>query len=280
MTWMLEWIKSNIDEEDRFGLGITGAIHLVLLLIALFYMVDFSVDQRPAFIDVTLGEFRSGTIADQAEVQREEVATRPNPAETEPEDPDPEITQPVEIPQMPEEDVTKPVDLPDQTEEIESEEVVETPDTDIIDPEAVDETEEVIEEEVPPQTREDEQVQEGVTESGDVRGTTGDPNVDQGTGTTPDRSAPYDLEWEGELNRSPMVQPLPDNRTNEEAVITIRFEVHPDGSLGRVIPLRKMNPELEREVMRTLRSWRFSRLPAGVPQEAQWGTITFRFVLD
>jgi len=95
-----------------------------------------------------------------------------------------------------------------------------------------------------------------------------------------DRSAPYDLQWEGDLDRSPMVQPLPTNPTNEESVITLRFVVKPDGSLGRIFPLRKMNPELEREVMRTLRSWRFSRLPSGVPQESQWGTITFRFVMD
>lgn len=94
------------------------------------------------------------------------------------------------------------------------------------------------------------------------------------------RSTPYDLQWEGELDRTPMVQPLPSNQTNQEAVITVRFEVKPDGSIGRIIPLRQMSPELEREVMRTLRSWRFSRLPSGVPQEPQWGTITFRFVLE
>lgn len=93
-------------------------------------------------------------------------------------------------------------------------------------------------------------------------------------------SAPYNLQWEGELDRSPMIQPLPSNRTNEEAVITIRFEINPDGSLGRIMPLSKVNPELEREVMRTLRNWRFSRLPSGVPQEPQWGTITFRFVME
>lgn len=97
---------------------------------------------------------------------------------------------------------------------------------------------------------------------------------------TVDRSAPYSLQWEGELDRSPMVQPLPSNPTNQEATITMRFEVNPDGTLGRVFSLRKINPELEREVMRTLRSWRFSRLPSGVPQEPQWGTISFRFVLD
>lgn len=277
---MLDWIKDNIDEEDRFGWGVTGAIHIVLLIIALLYTINFDIDNRPAYMEVTLGEFRSGTIAEQAEVQREQVATRPNPAETQPEDPDPEITQPIDTPQTPVEETTKPVELPEEVEEIVSEEVVETPETEIIDPQVVEVTEDIIEEIVPPEAREDEQVQEGVTESGDVRGTRGEVDVDQGTGTNPDRSAPYDLQWEGELDRTPMVQPLPGNQTNEEAVITIRFEVNPDGSLGRVIPLRKMNPELEREVMRTLRSWRFSRLPQGVPQEAQWGTITFRFVLD
>ena len=277
---MFDWLKRYIDDEDRFGFAITGGLHLVILIIALLYNISFAVDNRPAYMEVTLGEFRSGTLAQQAEEQREEVATRPNPAEAEPEDPDPEITQPAETPQQPEEDATKPVDLTEQVEEIDDDEVIETPDTDIIDPQATDDTEELEEIDVPPQTVEDEQVREGVTESGDVRGLQGDVNVDQGTGSTPDRAAPYNLEWEGELDRTPMVQPLPSNQTNEEAVITVRFEVNPDGSLGRIIPLRKMNPELEREVMRTLRSWRFSRLPSGVPQEAQWGTITFRFVLE
>lgn len=277
---MIDWIKSHIDEEDRFGLGITAAIHIVILIIALLYTINTDNVMRASFIEVTLGEFRSGTIAQQAEVQSEEVATRPNPSEVEPEESDPEVTQPVETPQNPVEETTKPVNLPDQEEEIEEDEVVETPETDMIEPEAEEETEEVIEEVVPPKTEEDEEITEGVEESGDERGAAGDPNVDQGPGNTPDKSAPYDLQWEGELNRNPVVQPLPNNQTNEEAVITIRFEVHPDGSLGRVIPLKKMNPELEREVMRTLRSWRFSRLPSGAPQEPQWGTITFRFVLE
>ena len=277
---MVDWIKKHIDNEDSFGWSITGILHLILLIFAILYHVSFNIDERPAYMEVTLGEFRSGTVAQHAEEQAEEVATRPNPAEEEPDDPDPEIMQPVETPQQPEEEATKPVDLTEQIEEIEDEEVIETPETEIIDPEVTETTEEIEEIDVPPQTQEDEQVQEGVEESGDERGIQGDINVEQGTGATPDRSAPYDLQWEGDLDRSPMVQPLPTNPTNEEAVITVRFEVNPDGSLGRVFPLRKMNPELEREVMRTLRSWRFSRLPSGVPQEAQWGTITFRFVLD
>lgn len=276
----MNWIKKYLDDDDRFGASVTAAIHLVILIIALLYTIDFTTDQRSAFMEVTLGEFRSGTVAQRAPVERQQVATRPNPAETQPDDPEPEIVQPVETPQRPVEETVKPVDLPDQTEVIIDDEVIETPETEIIDPQTAEVTEDVVEEMSPPQTQEAEQIREGVPESGDVRGAVGDPNVDQGIGNSADRSAPYDLQWEGELNRSPMVQPLPTNQTNEEAVITIRFEVQPDGSLGRVIPLRKMNPELEREVMRTLRSWRFSRLPSGVPQETQWGSITFRFVLD
>lgn len=276
---MIDWIKSNIDEEDRFGFGVTFAIHLVLLIIALLYQFRMDVDNRPAYIDVTLGEFQSGTIAERAEIQPEEVATRPNPAETQPEDPDPEVEDPVESPQEVTDETAKQVELSEQTEDIQ-EEVIQTPETDRVDPE-VRQTEEQREEVVaPPQTREDEEVQEGEEISGDERGTEGDVNVDQGTGRDDDRSAPYDLRWEGDLERSPMIQPLPENTVNLEAVITVRFEVHPDGTIGRVIPLRKMNPELEREVMRTLRSWRFSRLPSGAPQEPQWGTITFRFVFD
>jgi TonB family protein len=277
---MMDWIKKYMEDDERFGASVTAAIHLVILIIALLYTVDFKTDQRAAFMEITLGEFRSGTIAQRAPVQRQEVATRPNPAEVQPQVPDPEIVRPVETPQRPVEETSKPVDLPDQIEEIIDDEVVETPETEIIDPQVVERTDNIIEEVTPPRTQQAEQIRQGVPESGDVRGAQGAPNVDQGIGHTPDRSAPYDLQWEGELNRSPMVQPLPTNQTNEEAVITIRFEVNPDGSLGRVIPMRKMNPELEREVMRTLRSWRFSRLPSGAPQETQWGTITFRFVLD
>ncbi|MDZ7807379.1 MAG: TonB family protein [Gracilimonas sp.] len=92
--------------------------------------------------------------------------------------------------------------------------------------------------------------------------------------------SPYELSWEGDIDRSSMIQPLPDNPNNSEGVVTVRFEVKPDGTVGRIIPLRKMNPELEREVTNTLRSWKFSRLPGGVPQQTQWGTITFRFVVQ
>lgn len=93
-------------------------------------------------------------------------------------------------------------------------------------------------------------------------------------------TSPIEISWEGGIDRVPIVSPLPENTSNSEGVITVRIEVMPGGSVGRVIPLRKINPELEREVMRTLRSWRFSSLPDGVPKNAQSATVTFRFVIE
>ena len=97
------------------------------------------------------------------------------------------------------------------------------------------------------------------------------------------RSAPFQLDWEGDFNRAPLVQPLPDyphHQTNSDAVISVRFEVRPDGSVGRLQSIIKATPELEREVLRTLRTWRFSRIPANMPQESQYATVTFRFVIE
>jgi outer membrane biosynthesis protein TonB len=161
---MREWINKHVDKEDQFGLGITAAIHIVILLIAILYTVDFNLQNRASFMEVTLGEFRSGTIAEQADVQREQVATRPGPVETPPEDPDPEVEQPAETPQNTVEETTKPVNLPEQTEEVVDDETVETPETDIINPEVQEETEVDIEEVVPPQTQEAEEVTDGVEE--------------------------------------------------------------------------------------------------------------------
>jgi len=269
----------TLHNEDRFALAVSGGIHVVLFVIFLLYTFSINSNVRPSFIEVEFGEFKSGTPAEYAEQQADKVATRPNPSETKPENPEPEKPDPVEEKQSITEETTKPVDVPDQEEKVEEQEV-KTPETDKVDPQEETSEEKQKEVTVPPKTEKDEVQQEGAETSGDEQGNTGEVNADQGTGNQQEKSAPYELKWEGDIERNPMVQPLPNNTTNEEATITIRFEVKPDGSMGRIIPLKKMNPELEREVMSTLRSWRFSRLPSGVPQQSQWGTITFRFVFD
>ncbi|MDX1618393.1 MAG: TonB family protein [Balneolaceae bacterium] len=269
----------NIKEEDRFALAVTAGLHFILILFFVLYSFNITQEVRPSFIEVEFGEFRSGTMAEYSQQQAEQVATRPDPSETQPQEPQPEPPQPEEQQQTTTEETTKPVDAPDQTQEIQEEEL-ETPETDKVDPREQASQQEQEEVTVPPKTEKAETVQEGKETSGDEQGTRGDLNADQGSGTDTDKSSPYNLSFEGEIDRAPMVQPMPQNVAEIEATLTIRFQVNPDGSIGRIIPLKKMNPELEREVIKTLRSWRFSRLPSGVPQQPQWGTITFRFVLE
>ncbi|NGP77750.1 TonB family protein [Balneolaceae bacterium YR4-1] len=269
----------NIDEEDRFAIMVTAGIHVVLTIIFILYTFSINQNARPSFIEVEFGEFKAGTIAERSEVKNQEVATRPNPSEIEPEEPQPEEPDPIEKQQETTQETVKPVDAPEQTEEIE-EEPIETPETDKVDPKQQSDTQEQEEVTIPPKTKKAETQQEGAETSGDVKGNTGDVNADQGTGNETEKSAPYELQWEGDFDRTARVQPLPQNNSDIEATISIRFEVKPDGTIGRIIPIKKMNPELEREVMSTLRSWRFTRLPSGVPQQSQWGTITFRFVLE
>lgn len=272
-------LNLNLNDEDRFALLVTGIVHVLLAIIFVLYTFNINQDVRPSFIEVEFGEFSSGTLAEKAEVKNEQVATRPDPSEVEPENPEPEKPDPVEKQQTTTQETTKPVDAPDQKEEV-KEEPVKTPETDKVDPKKKTEAEKQEEVAIPPKTRKDEVQQEGAETSGDVKGNTGEVDADQGTGNETEKTAPYELKWEGDLERDPQFQPLPDNTSDIEATLTIKFEVKPDGTIGQIIPLRKMNPELEREVIRTLRSWRFSRLPSGVPQQSQWGTITFRFVLE
>src|SRR5690625_2328198 len=175
---MQEWLKSYINDNNRFGWTVTGLFHLLLLLVALLYHIQMNFDARPSWIEVTLGEYQTGTMAEYAEEQQEEVETRPDPAEVQPEEPDPEVPEPEVVPEQVTEETAKPVDLAEQQEEIFDDEVIETPDTDQIDPQVVPEQnqEEV---EAPPRTQQDDQIAEGAEVSGDVRGNRGDLNVDQ-----------------------------------------------------------------------------------------------------
>lgn len=270
--------KLQFNSEDQFALSVTGGVHLVLLLIFIFYTFSIEANVRPSFIEVEFGEFKSGKPADYAKEKAEEVATQPDPSETEPEEPEPEKPDPVEEKKATTDKTTKQVDLADQKKEVKEEEV-KTPETDKVDPKKENSSEEQ-EKVFVPKADKDETQKKGAEDSGDKKGSTGAKDADQGTGNEKDKSAPYELKWEGDIERSPTVRPMPSNTTDEEATITIRFEVKPNGTVGRIVPLKKMNPELEDEVMSTLRDWRFSRLPSGIPQQSQWGTITFRFVLE
>lgn len=271
-------MKRKFTEEERFGIVFTSLVNVVIIILTLLIYAGKNDTDRVAFIEVTLGEFSDGTVAQFNPQRNPEVATRPNPARVQTPVPEP-VPQPVDRPERSQQEVAKEVNLPEQVEDV-REEVIPTPDTEIVDPTV---TQQEISPEIPPvrqRAERDEVEREGAETSGDIRGIRGRVDADQGTSLDPVRSAPYQLEWEGDIQRSPLVQPLPSYTVEVEAVITIRFEVRPDGTVGRIQPLRRANPELEAEVVRTLRSWRFSRLPSGMPQDSQYGVITFRFVLN
>lgn len=72
--------------------------------------------------------------------------------------------------------------------------------------------------------------------------------------------------------------PIPAPSITTSAVITLKFWVFPDGTVGKIIPLRKGNADLERIAMDYMKQWRFTPLPPNkVKQENQWGKITITF---
>ena len=268
----------QLKDEEKFGFWVTGGVHVLLVILALLIYVGNSSPRRSAFLEVTLGNFSEGKPAQYAKKKAPKVATHPNPSKQQPEKPEQKKID--KQPKKPSQDkkVSKAVKLPEQKQQVKKP-PIKTPQTDKINPEKSEEKKQK-EVNVAPKTEKGETIQKGAKTSGDIKGTQGDVKADQGTGTSEKKSAPYKLEWEGDIQRTPVIQPLPSYTVDVEAVITVRFQVMPDGSVGRMIPLKKMNPELEKEVFKTLRSWRFNPLPPGVPQVPQWGTITFRFVLQ
>jgi TonB family protein len=271
-------MKKKLTDEERFGVVFTSIVNTVIIIITLLLYSSGPPEERSALIEITLGEFRDGTMTQFSPIRNQEVATRRNPSNVPTPQPE-EIQNPVERPVQQQVEPVKEVELPKQ-EEIIREETINTPVTEKIDPTKT--TEEVSPEvvRVQQQAVRAEVERQGAESSGDVRGVRGRVDADQGIGIDPVRSAPYQLDWQGSVQRSPLVQPLPNYAVEAEAVITIRFEVRPNGTVGSMQPIRRTNPELEAEVIRTLRTWRFSSLPANAPQESQFGVITFRFVLN
>lgn len=70
--------------------------------------------------------------------------------------------------------------------------------------------------------------------------------------------------------------PLPGN-IRAEGEIELKFWVLADGTIGRIIPLKRGDPLLEEEAIRYLKKWRFNSLAND--KEEEWGIIPIRFVL-
>jgi TonB family protein len=78
--------------------------------------------------------------------------------------------------------------------------------------------------------------------------------------------------------RQVIFQPPPPSVTVEsESEIELRFWILPNGTVGRVVPVKKSDPRLEALVINYLRHWRFTPLPPDTLQDEQWGIIPFKF---
>lgn len=77
-------------------------------------------------------------------------------------------------------------------------------------------------------------------------------------------------------HRQVLYRPKPPEVTvKRETAVLLKFWVRPDGTVGRVVPLRKGDPRLEAVAVRFLKGWRFNPLPEKA--EEQWGTIPIVF---
>ena len=73
---------------------------------------------------------------------------------------------------------------------------------------------------------------------------------------------------------------LPQVKLKVEAEIELTLWVLPVGTVDRVVPSVKGDPDLERIAIQYLKQWRFVPLPKDQPQVEQSGTIPIKFRLQ
>lgn len=266
----------KLNKDESLGLVVSAALHIAVLMLAFLIKLESVPEPAFAFIEVSFGEFQQGRPTAMASERNDAVATAKNPSAAET-TPDPEQQKNETAAQT---ETAKSAELAKQTQDIKDETVISTPKSENLNPQkTTEEAKKEVKASAKDVKKADED-KEGAESSGDVKGKTGSTSAQQGSGEDEALSAPYQLTWEGDVVRKPLSELKPAYNGEVEAIIKVRFQVRPDGTVGQMMPLIKMNPELEREVFRTLRTARFSKLPAGAPQQPQWGIVTFRFVLE
>jgi len=87
-----------------------------------------------------------------------------------------------------------------------------------------------------------------------------------------------DIEWGGGGNRIVLSKKPPrfPSGVNISGEIKLQFRVRPDGTISKVVVLKKTDPALENAAIEALRQWRFNSIKDTVDME---GIIPFRFKL-
>ncbi len=72
--------------------------------------------------------------------------------------------------------------------------------------------------------------------------------------------------------------PQPQPVTQVFGTIRLKFWVHPDGTVGKIVPILKADPQLEKIAIEFLEKWRFESIPESSGN--QWGVLPVRFKLQ
>lgn len=96
---------------------------------------------------------------------------------------------------------------------------------------------------------------------------------------TPHSSA--DIQWDGGVSRNRITGVLPDfpPGATREVQVAVRFRVRPDGSMYGMTVIQKGDPRYERAALTAMRTWKFNALPPESRQADQVGTAVFSFKL-
>ncbi len=77
------------------------------------------------------------------------------------------------------------------------------------------------------------------------------------------------------------VPAVPRVKATIETEFEMKFWVRPNGTVDRVIPLKRAGDvELERVAANYLREWRFEAIPENELQANEWGTVIIKFRLE
>ena len=91
----------------------------------------------------------------------------------------------------------------------------------------------------------------------------------------------YKIEWVGgQREKLRGNVPAYPEGIRETAIIRLKFEVFPNGTIGDIIPLQKGNTMLENNSINTLKKWQFNPLEKAAPQVIQEGIIAFVYRLE
>ncbi len=106
----------------------------------------------------------------------------------------------------------------------------------------------------------------------------GNPNPGTGGGTT--YGTGYSIGWGGKGKRAVLSWNVPKYPpgVNIEGNVVLSFTILPNGTVGSVVPVKKLDPKLDNLSINALKTWRFEKLPAG-ETFVQTVTITFPFRL-